>query len=230
VIRCATRTRTGRLHAENEDRAGTDVEHGTFVVADGIGGLADAAATADAVVHRFPIQVYEQVDALRGPDVEAVVTSVVAELNDLVRRAARTGPGTTGAATALLLLRDGLALAVHLGDSRIYLARAGRLVRLTEDHVRDGRITRFVGMPGDVVPGVSVHEVLPGDRLLLCTDGLTRSVDDEALGVLLTGGEVDAVCRRLVDAAAEGGAVDDVTVIAVDYGPGGGGGGAAQPR
>jgi serine/threonine protein phosphatase PrpC len=230
MIRCATGTRTGRLHDENEDRAGTDLERGTFVVADGIGGLADAAATADAVVHRFPRLVYEQVEALRGPDVEAVVTAIVAELNALVRQAARSGPGTTGAATALLLVRDGLALAVHLGDSRIYLARAGQLHRLTEDHVHDGRLTRFVGMPGEVVPGVSVHEIHPGDRLLLCTDGLTGGVDDEALGALLTGGEVDVVCRRLVDAATEGGAVDDITVITVDYEPRGRGSGAAQSR
>ncbi|WP_131785930.1 PP2C family protein-serine/threonine phosphatase [Protofrankia symbiont of Coriaria ruscifolia] len=119
----------------------------------------------------------------------------------------------------MLLVRDGLALLAHLGDSRIYLARDGRLQRLTEDHTRDGQLTRFVGMPGEVVPGVSVLELRAGDRILLCTDGLTGSVDDQALAELLnTTDEVDGACRRLVEAAAAGGAVDDISVIAVEYG------------
>ncbi|SBW22738.1 hypothetical protein FDG2_3056 [Candidatus Protofrankia californiensis] len=219
MIRCAVRTRAGHLHDGNQDRVATDVDRGTFIVADGMGSLADAAATAQAIVDQFPRRVWERVTALRGPDVTRAVTAVAAELNERVRHSARSGPDTTGAATALLLVRDGLALLAHLGDSRIYLARDGRLQRLTEDHTRDGQLTRFVGMPGEVVPGVSVLELRAGDRILLCTDGLTGSVDDQALAELLnTTDEVDGACRRLVEAAAAGGAVDDISVIAVEYG------------
>jgi serine/threonine protein phosphatase PrpC len=218
MIQCATRTRSGALHDENQDRVATDVDRGIFIVVDGMGGLADAAATAQVVVDQFPPRLYERVSLLRDPDIAREVTCVLGELNVRVRDTARSGPGTTGAATALVLVRDNLALAVHLGDSRIYLVRKGRIRRLTEDHVEDGHLTQFVGMPGDVAPGVSVHELVAGDRILLCTDGLTGSVDDRALGSMLTSGELDRACGRLVDAATHGGAVDDISVVAVEFG------------
>jgi PPM family protein phosphatase len=219
MIQCATRTRTGSLHDDNQDRVAADVERGTFIVVDGMGGLADAAATAQIVVDRFP-QVLSRISALNGPDTAHAVIEFTAELNEHVRDTARSGPDTTGAAIAGLLVRDGLALAVHLGDSRIYLARKGRIVRLTEDHTDDGHLTRFVGMPGDVLPGVSVHELFAGDRILLCTDGLTGTVDDRALGSMLSLGDIDRACRQLLDAAIAGGAVDDVTVVALEWGHG----------
>ncbi|TDD54112.1 serine/threonine-protein phosphatase [Nonomuraea terrae] len=229
MIRYALRTRPGRLHGENQDVAAADPAGGTFIVADGIGGLADAATTARTVVDHFPRRVCEHVAALRAPGVARAVTEAAAELNERVRRTARGGPGTTGATAALLLVRDGAALAVHVGDSRIYLARDGRLDRLTEDHVREGRLTRFMGMPGEVVPGISVHELTAGDRLLLCTDGLTGSVGDEALAAILTTApELESACERLIRSAAAGGAIDDVSMIAVQYE--GRGDGAAQQR
>ncbi|WP_250280884.1 PP2C family protein-serine/threonine phosphatase [Frankia sp. CiP1_Cm_nod2] len=218
MIRYAARTRTGHLHSDNQDRLAADVERGTFIVVDGMGGLAEASATAQAVVEQFPRRVRERVTALHGPDVAQAVTAVAAELNERVRQGARAGPDSTGAAVALLLVRDGLALVVHLGDSRIYLARDGRLRRLTEDHTRGGQLTRFVGMPGEVVPGVSVTELYACDRILLCTDGLTGSVDDRALAELLTTPDgLDGVCGQLVEAATAGGAVDDISVIAIEY-------------
>jgi protein phosphatase len=108
-------------------------------------------------------------------------------------------------------------VSVHVGDSRIYLARNGKVTLLTEDHTEDGHLTQFMGMPGDVLPGIAVHELAAGDRILLCTDGLTGTVDDRALGSMLTkAGEVDRVCWQLVEAATAGGAVDDVSVVAVE--------------
>lgn len=219
MIRCAVRTQTGVLHDENQDRVATDVERGTFLVVDGMGGLADAAATAQIVVDKF-LPMFARVESITGPDVMSVVTRFTAEVNATVRSSARSGPDTTGAAVAGILVRDGRALAVHLGDSRIYLSRKGKLARLTDDHTDDGHLTRFMGMPGDVFPGVSVHELVVGDRILLCTDGLTNSVDDRAVGVLLCSGDLERACRRLVDAAVDGGAVDDVTVIALEWGHG----------
>jgi PPM family protein phosphatase len=218
MIHCASRTRTGSLHEDNEDRVTTDMDCGTFMVVDGMGGLADAAATAQVIADCFPREVCERVEALSSPDVAREVTGVLAELNKHVRDTARSGPGTTGAAIAFLLVRDGLALVVHLGDSRIYLSRKGRIRCLTKDHSEDGHLTQFVGMPGEVEPGISVHELASGDRILLCTDGLTGSVDDRALGRMLASGGLDRACGRLVDAATDGGAVDDISVVAVEFG------------
>ena len=227
MISCAARTRTGPRHEENQDRVATDPGQGTFIVVDGMGGLADAAATAQLVVDQFPRLVRESVPVLAAPDVVDAVGEAAAAVSERVRAGARSGPGTTGAATALLLIRDGAALVVHVGDSRIYLARDGKLERLTEDHAENGQLTRFVGMNGAIVPGVAVRELRSGDRILLCTDGLTGSVDDRALADLLhSSSEVDGACGRLVEAAAAGGAADDVSLIAVDY-VGGRCGGAA---
>jgi protein phosphatase len=190
-----------------------------FIVVDGMGGLADAAATAQLVVDQLPSRVCRSVSVLNRPDVAGAVGDAAAEFNERVRSTARCGPGTAGAAAALLLIRDGLALAVHLGDSRIYLARGGRIHRLTDDHSHDGQLTRFIGMAGDAIPGVSVHELDAGDRMLLCTDGLTGCVSDQELAeVLRTVDEVDHVCAQLIDVAAAGGAIDDISLIAVEYG------------
>lgn len=184
---------------------------------DGIGGLADAAATAQVVAERLPLRVCEGVAALHTPGVARAVTSAAAEINACVRTTARSGPGTTGASAALVLVRDGLALVAHLGDSRVYLARGGRLRRLTEDHSRDGQLTRYVGMPGEVVPEVSVHELSAGDRILLCTDGLTGSVDDRVLGALLgSASDPEDACALLVEAATSRGAIDDISVITLE--------------
>ncbi|GAB3875202.1 protein phosphatase 2C domain-containing protein [Kibdelosporangium lantanae] len=216
MIRCAAATRTGVLHDENQDRVATDLASGTFVVVDGMGGLADAAATAQIVVDRFP-PLLADLGAVTGPDVMRTVTGFTTDLNTQVRATARSGPDTTGAAMAGVLVRDGRALAVHLGDSRIYLGRKGKFVRLTDDHTDEGHLTRFMGMPGDVFPGVSVHELSAGDRILLCTDGLTNSLDDREVS-RLCGGDLHVACERLVEAAVDGGAVDDVTVVLVEWG------------
>ncbi|MCU1685292.1 MAG: phosphoprotein phosphatase [Amycolatopsis sp.] len=217
MIEYSTASQTGRLHRENQDRVVADAVRGIFLVVDGIGGLADAAATAKLVAAELRDLVHVHVPMLAEPGVADVVTGLVAELNERVRAAARSGPDTTGAAFALLVIRDGLALAVHLGDSRIYRARRGRFARLTEDHVLDGRLTRFVGMPGEVVPGISLHVLEPGDRFLLCTDGLVANVDEGLLGdALSTWTEVDVVCEGLVGHAGE--AVDDVSAVTLQYG------------
>ncbi len=214
MIECATLSCAGSLHPDNQDRLLADPERGVFLVVDGMGGLADAAATAETVVSQLSAAM-TAVD-VRGPDVRQVVTGVLDKVNAAVRAAARTGPGTTGAAVAMVVVRDGRVLAVHLGDSRIYLARNGKVTRLTEDHTEDGHLTRFLGMGGEVTPGVSLHDLGPGDRILLCTDGLTGTVEDRAIGSMLTrAGDLNRVCRQLVDAATEGGTIDDTSVVAL---------------
>lgn len=215
MIRCAARTDAGSHHADNQDRMLADARAGWFVVADGIGGMADAGATAQIVVDELPARVLARIRA--HEDVGRAVLAATAEVNNRVRATARHGPGTTGSTAALLIVQGGSAVVVHLGDSRIYLARYGRLARLTVDHaLPSGELTRFVGMPGSAEPDASLHAVLPGDRLLLCTDGLVGALDDEHVCRLLGSARLDAACRELVSAARAAGAVDDVTVIVVE--------------
>ena len=129
---------------------------------------------------------------------------------------------------------------MHVGDSRAYLMRSGTLVRLTEDHslvaeqVRRGALTaeeaehsklqnilvRALGVREEVEPEASDRELLPGDMLLLCTDGLTRKVPDpEIAEILASAAGPQAAVDRLVDMALERGGEDNVTVIVVRFAP-----------
>lgn len=215
----ASATRTGSRHRENQDRVAAHPRLGTYVVADGIGGLADGAACAQAVVDLLPPRVAGGVGPVIGADAGTAVTAATAALSAQVRTRARCGPGTTGAATALLLLRHDTALAVHLGDCRIYLAaRDGGFARLTDDHTRAGALTRFIGMGAAVTPGVSTRTLRGGDRLLLCTDGLTSALDDAGVREILAGAcDVEQACGDLVAAAVDGGATDDIALVTVEY-------------
>ena len=129
---------------------------------------------------------------------------------------------------------------VHVGDSRAYLVRSGTLVRLTEDHslvaeqVRRGALTpeqaersrlqnvlvRALGVREEVEPEASDRDLLPGDLLLLCTDGLTRPVSDpEIAETLVSSADPQAAADRLVKLALDRGGEDNVTVIVVRFAP-----------
>jgi protein phosphatase len=140
--------------------------------------------------------------------------------------------GTT--LTALLLSRDRAFLG-HIGDSRAYLLRSGALEQLTRDHsvvaeqVRAGTlrpeqvrtspyrhiITRALGIADEADPEFTVHEIRRNDTLLLCSDGLTEMVDDQAIGRLLAGGPPRECAGKLIKAANERGGVDNITVVVV---------------
>jgi protein phosphatase len=129
-------------------------------------------------------------------------------------------PERAGMATTVVLAvigDDGVWLA-HVGDSRAYLLPAGKpdLQPLTRDHGLAGYITQAVGLDRDITPDVSHVTVSPGDRLLLCTDGLTNMVDDVDIARLLGDGDVTAACDGLVEAALDAGGVDNVTVVIVE--------------
>jgi protein phosphatase len=148
-----------------------------------------------------------------------------------VLRAAESSGTHHAAATlvAAVVARDHLVVA-NLGDSRAYLLREGSPRQLTEDHSGDmaHAITRFVGDPRGVQPDVFVEELRPGDRLILCSDGLTRHVSDDEIAGAGTGatqvassdrrhpGAADAVVDTLISLANSRGGEDNVTVVLYD--------------
>jgi protein phosphatase len=163
------------------------------------------------------------------------------QIDDLLTQRARAdaslhGMGTT--LTAAISVGADLFL-FHVGDSRVYLLRQGDLHRLTRDHTLAqaladaGRIapdevsthharhilTKFIGGHGGRVDAEVQHFALAdGDRLLLCTDGLTEMVaDDQIADVLRRVEDADAACQALIDLALEGGGRDNVTVVLARY-------------
>jgi protein phosphatase len=143
-----------------------------------------------------------------------------------------------GATLVLAIIRDGRLTVAHLGDSRAYRFHLGTLSRLTADHsvvellleqgvisgaeARDhparGRITRYVGMDGTAEPDIVSVDFAPGDRLLLCTDGLTSVLPDAALADVLTrtDGDPAAASEGLVRAALAAGTADNVTALVAE--------------
>lgn len=218
----------------NEDACLVDVGTGLFVVADGMGGH-NAGEVASALA----------VSTIAG----AVAGSAVREastLEDAVRRAngrileaASTNVDYTGMGTTVsaVLVEEGHASLVNVGDSRVYLLRDGRLEQLTRDDswvrqlLDDGAalsaddiqrhpmrhvLTEVVGVRPDLLPKVAVHDIKSGDVLLLASDGLhgVLSADDLQVG-LQAQATPDAIAERLVRQAVAGGATDNVTALVV---------------
>lgn len=230
TLAAAAASETGRVRHNNEDSAYSGRR--LFAVADGMGGHAAGEVASAAVIQ-----------SLRTHDTEIasgtlldVLGLAVAEANDAVAgRAAedvsRRGMGTT--LTAVLWTTDRLALA-HIGDSRAFRFRDGQLSQLTEDHVMGklvsnaGRLapvlSRYLDGRPDRSPDLSVREFRPGDRYLLCSDGLSPVVRTELIkSVLAAAADPQEVVRRLVALADEAGGPDNVTVVAIDVrGPGDG--------
>lgn len=233
-INVGARTDVGRVRSANEDSY--LVREPIFVVADGMGGhLAGDVASSTAV------------SAIEGhlteaaPDQPDSFATLVRGANRAIwekaqRDSALRGMGTT---CTLLYLDDATAHIAHVGDSRAYRLRDGTLEQLTEDHtlvarmVREGKlapeeaehhpqrsiITRALGVDSDVSVDLLAVELRPGDRLLLCSDGLSSMIQESSI-VDVLGSEQDAqvAADTLVDRANEAGGEDNVTVLIIDVG------------
>jgi serine/threonine protein phosphatase PrpC len=233
----------GRVRKRNEDAVALLPSEGLFIVADGIGGHQAGATASQIVTEALPTMIHTRVAQIRANDTESwslAVRDVIVELSQQIRRqsASEAGFAGMGATVVLAHIRADRALIAHMGDSRAYLYRHYDLRQLTDDHSvvgvllrkgqitpeeaddhpAQGRLSRYVGMDGEVYADVQVLSVSCGDRLLLCTDGLTGMVADAAIATTL--GECDdpeATCRALVDAANEAGGRDNITVLVVDF-------------
>jgi PPM family protein phosphatase len=221
---------TGRRRRRNEDSY--VVAPPLFAVADGMGG-----AQAGEVASRLAAAALEDTDsgALSGPE---KVTSLIKEANRRVFARAVSDPATSGMGTTMTVaLVEGDEVTIgHVGDSRAYLVRDGRLSQLTEDHslvnelLKSGKlsreeaithpqrsvITRAVGTDPEVEVDAFTVGADVGDVFLLCSDGLTDMVvDDDILDVVERHrDDLDRVTKALVSAANRGGGEDNITVIA----------------
>ena len=225
----------GKIRANNQDSgyAGTQL----FVVADGMGGHAGGDVASAIALKRIieADRVFASAD-----DAQFALQSSLTAANTMLAETVFEHPELTGMGTTVsAILRSGDKIAIaHIGDSRIYLLRDGQLKQITADHtfvqrlVDSGRITpeeaavpprRSVLMRvlGDVdaAPEIdtTVHDLKPGDRWLLCSDGLSSYVSDDRIEAVLKAnpGARDAG-DRLVKESLDQGAPDNVTVVVVD--------------
>jgi PPM family protein phosphatase len=225
----AGKTDPGRVRRRNEDAFVVDPP--LFAVADGMGGAQAGEVASRLAAAAF--REYREADQLAP---EERVQAIIKEANRRIYDRARTDSEVSGTGTTVTaaLLSDGGVVIGHVGDSRAYRIRDGRLEQLTDDHslvadlMRSGRltpeeaeghpqrsvITRALGTDPDVDVDTLVVEAEAGDLFLLCSDGLSTMVSDaDVLRTVERAGSLDEAARNLVRAALSGGGEDNVTVV-----------------
>jgi protein phosphatase len=232
------RTDVGRVREVNED----DFLVGDTVVAvaDGMGGH-----LAGEVASRTALEPLQRLDGTAFTDAETALEALrdaVVHANATVWQLAEDEPTYRGMGTTLTAaLVEGRRLHLaHVGDSRAYLLRDGVFSQLTDDHtlvqhlVDEGQITRdeadshpqraiitrAIGVAPDTEVDAISLELEFGDQILLCSDGLTGTVDDHGIAAeLRRGDDPDTTVTRLIEAANTGGGPDNITVVVLRYGP-----------
>lgn len=218
----------GCVRRVNEDAWLARPELALLAVADGLGGHARGDVAAAIVVEELArVPPAESLGAL-----EAEARAALARADARIRALARAAGELVGTTVALLLARGAAAVALWAGDSRIYRLGAGGLEPLTRDHslvqelVERGelepaaarrhplrnRITRAVGTGGALALDRRAVELRAGERVLLCSDGLTGPLEEGEIARLVAQAGLEAAAR-LIDAARARGAPDNVTVV-----------------
>ena len=226
LIELASASDVGRMRSDNQDR--DLLAPPLIAVADGMGGHLGGGTAAGMAV-----------EALRGigdtTDPTALL-SALQEANKAIARAATGDPELAGMGTTATaaLLEGGILYLVHVGDSRAYLIRDGRIIQVTQDHsvvaemVRRGTlsadaaeshparhvITRALGVDADIDIDALRVDLEPGDVVLLCTDGLSGPVPDEdILRAVESSRTLEDAAEDLVAQANAAGGPDNVTVV-----------------
>jgi serine/threonine protein phosphatase PrpC len=237
----------GHVREKNEDAWTAVPEMGLFIVSDGIGGNFAGEVASQIVVEALPKLLRERIAPSAGSDEDLTddqvgdrIKDAICELSNDLRARTKHEPGLEGmgATVVIALVRDDKVHIAHMGDSRAYLVRDAGLKQLTHDHSlvqllidneaiepeeatthpSHGQLTRSVGMEGEPLPEANVFQLQPGDRILLCTDGLTGMIQDQELCNLMSvDSPLNEVCQSLIAAANEAGGTDNITatIIAV---------------
>lgn len=223
-------TDVGRVRAHNEDAV--LLEPPLFAVADGLGGH-EAGEVASGIAVQALVEA-----APAHADAKALGRAVRAANREVIK-AAREGRGREGMGTTLTtaVVEGGRIVVAHVGDSRAYLLHGDTLERVTRDHsmvadmIEQGTlteeasrthphrsvITRALGTDPNMYADTYEVDAQPGDRLLLCSDGLTGMLTDDRIAEVLGAyGDPELAARMLVDAANEAGGHDNISVVVVD--------------
>jgi PPM family protein phosphatase len=235
--RAAAVTDLGRKRSSNEDAVGMNQERGVYLVCDGMGGAAAGEIASSLAVD-------EAMRVLAKPNVEESISptrlaeEAIRAANEAIYNRAERNPRLRGMGTTMvgLLVRERRVWIVNVGDSRCYRLRNQRLEQITHDHswvdeqVRMGHltetearrspfrnvITRALGTQKTVTPDIFELEADPGDLFMLCSDGLTRELDDDLIESMLNVDlPVETLCARLVNAAKKAGGQDNLTCVLV---------------
>jgi serine/threonine protein phosphatase PrpC len=240
------RSEIGLVRTVNQDAFAVIDAHGLWAVADGMGGHIGGDIAAQTAIRTVETQAASSSEALRNghaPPTE-VLTGLINRAHEAILDRTKSqqklkGMGTTIVLLAIATTQAPVAYLIHVGDSRAYRFRSGTLTPLTRDHSLIEKylergiltpqtakthperhvLTRALGIPGMATPTIGAFPVQEDDIVLLCSDGLTKMLEDDDIQRILTQGELDPtlLCNRLVTTALDRGGEDNVTVVVVAH-------------
>ena len=244
---------TGRARTNNEDSVGLDETVALAVLADGMGGYnaGEVASNMATTFIRTELGRWlrEAGDGATDTEVRRAMDICVDNANRAIFNAANSNPQYAGMGTTLVVavFRGQRLLVGHVGDSRAYRLRGGRLQQITRDHsllqeqidaglitpeqaafsTNKNLVTRAVGVEDTVLLETHLHELQPGDVVLMCSDGLSDMLDDTSIAqVLQMHDSLAAAGAALIEAANDAGGKDNISLILVRAD----GGAATAPR
>jgi protein phosphatase len=223
----------GMVRSANQDSYYIDPSGRFFIVADGMGGHAggeEASRIAVETIHKYLDDNWEQEPDAKSLIAQALISANEAIVIDQEQNPERADMGTTA---VMLLFKDNVVWSAHVGDSRFYRLRNKQLQLLTEDDTWVARAMKL----GQLTPeearmhplrhvlshclgrrdlrqiNIQVQDIQSGDRVLLCSDGLTEEVPQEEIGIHLQAESCEQAATNLVEAAKQHGGSDNITVI-----------------
>ena len=247
-LQMAKATHTGMVRSHNEDSIAIDAEIGLAVLADGMGGynageVASGIATAlissetrEAMISQSPYEVDKTTGA---PRATTLLRDIIAKANTSIFQSANSQPQYAGMGTTLvvaLFCNNQITLA-HIGDSRCYRQRGGKLEQVTRDHSllqeqidsglltkeaakrsqNKNLVTRALGIEPAVEAEIHTYPALEGDVYLICSDGLNDMVEDEDIEMTLEalGANLQLAAEQLVQMANYNGGRDNISVVLI---------------
>jgi PPM family protein phosphatase len=234
-------TDTGRARSNNEDSVGLDAANALAVLADGMGGYNAGEVASNMATSFIKAELgrwlQEAGSNATDADVRRAMDICVDNANRAIFNAANANPHYAGMGTTLVVavFRDARLLVGHVGDSRAYRLRNGRLAQLTRDHsllqeqldaglitheqasmsANKNLVTRAVGVEDTVLLETHIHDVLPGDLIVMCSDGLSDMIDEGTVAdtILASPNDLQSATRGLIDAANDAGGKDNIAVV-----------------
>ena len=240
------RSEIGFVRALNQDAFAVLNEVGIWAVADGMGGHAGGEVAAQTAIATVQAEAGASSNLLANDHASPAdaLTDLIGRAHEAILNRASSksklkGMGTTIVLVAIVSTPVPIAYLAHVGDSRAYRFRSGTLTPLTKDHTLIEKylergilttetakthperhvLTRALGVGSAVKPTITAFPILPEDLVLLCSDGLTKMLEDEDIQAVFAAGDLDPtqVCNRLVTAALDRGGEDNVTVVVVAH-------------
>jgi protein phosphatase len=237
-MKAAWKSDRGKVRENNEDAVLIDEARGIFLLADGMGGHRGGEVASELAVRTVNDFLRERVGTATEGTILRLLAEALAAAHSAVYKRGMGNPALEGMGTTLeiLVVREREAHLCHVGDSRLYLFRAGKLTQVTEDdnmaaylvkhkHLDPADVppgyrnvlTQAVGSSDEIIPEIRTLELMPDDLVLLCSDGLTGMLTDRETEGIVARSRTDltAAVTALVDEANARGGHDNISVVLV---------------